>query len=65
MTDTDHDQARRDVRRRQREVSNRTVFANGARGTTFKEVNAALAETGLPTLANADEWQYLDYDVPP
>ncbi len=43
---TDHDTARTDIRRRQREVADRVLAANGTNGATRAEVNEALDADG-------------------
>ena len=43
---TDHETARTDIRRRQREVADRVLAANGTNGATRAEVNEALDADG-------------------
>ena len=59
---TDHDTARTDIRRRQREVADRAIAAGGNNGANRGEVNSALTAAGLPTLASEDEWLALHDD---
>ena len=55
---TDHKTARRDIRRRQKEIAENTVleFSRAGRYATSKEVNAALVAAGLPPARDDEEF---------
>ena len=61
---TDQEIARRDIRRRQREVADRVIAADRGHGADRAEVNAALAAAGLPILEDEAEWVGLHDDEP-
>ncbi len=52
---TGRDTARRDIRRRQREIADRVIAADRGHGADRAKINAALAAAGLPILDDEAE----------